>query len=194
MLGLPPSTEYNKRIPKQKFYDKLSITPALKKIFTEQIRVIYWRNKIAAATVNLAAGEKVTELEIFEIQLNQPALDEAVLRQIDQTIPYHIVFLLSYLEQYQAWIGYKEANAGKTAFKVTAYYHTRWLPVEELPIRLEGLNLDAVYENIIRQIAGNQLTDQTAGNLKDAIANEARKQQLQKRIHTLQNKIRQEKQ
>ena len=61
MLGLPKSTEFNRRIPKQKFYENLSVTPALKRVFIDQIKVIYWRNKIAATTMNLAAGETVTQ-------------------------------------------------------------------------------------------------------------------------------------
>ena len=48
MLELPRSTEFNKRIPKQKFYENLQITPALKKSFVDQIKVIHWKNKIAA--------------------------------------------------------------------------------------------------------------------------------------------------
>ena len=32
MLGLPKTTEFNKRIPKQKFYENLEISPALKKV------------------------------------------------------------------------------------------------------------------------------------------------------------------
>lgn len=51
MLGLPKSTEFNKRIPKQKFYENIAVTPAMKKAFVEQIRIIYWRNKIAATTL-----------------------------------------------------------------------------------------------------------------------------------------------
>ena len=47
MLGLPKSTEFNRRIPKQKFYENLTVSPTLKRIFVEQIRVIWWRNKIA---------------------------------------------------------------------------------------------------------------------------------------------------
>ena len=53
MLGLPKTTEFNKRIPKQKFYDNLTVTPALKKVFIDQIKTIYLRNKIAASTTNL---------------------------------------------------------------------------------------------------------------------------------------------
>lgn len=100
MFGLPRSTEFNKRIPKQKFYENLTVSPALKKVFVDQIRVIYWKNKIAASTVNIAPGSDVTELEVFEVQLNQPSLDESVLRQIDKEIPYHIVFVLSHGGKY----------------------------------------------------------------------------------------------
>ena len=129
MLGLPKSTEFNKRIPKQKFYENLSVTPALKRIFIDQIKVIYWRNKIAATTMNLAAGEMVTEIEVFEVRLTAPQLDVSVLKQIDKEIPYHILFLLEYEGKYQAWTAYKESSvSGSSAFKVGTYYHTEWLP------------------------------------------------------------------
>ena len=121
VLGLPVSTEFNKRIPKQKFYENIAVTPAMKRAFVEQIKIIYWRNKIATTTLNLAAGEQVTEIEVFEVRLSAPKLDESVLRQIDREIPYHILFLLEYEGKYRAVIGYKEAAAGKTAFKVDRY-------------------------------------------------------------------------
>lgn len=90
MLGFPASTEFGKRIPKQKFYENLEVSPALRRVFVDQIRLVYWRNKLAASTLNIAAGEAVTEIEVFEVRLNDPQLDEAVLKQIDKEIPYHI--------------------------------------------------------------------------------------------------------
>lgn len=96
MLGLPERTEFNKRIPKQKFYENMDVSPALKRVFVEQIRIIYWRNKLATTTMNIAAGETVTEIEVFEIRLQEGQLEESVLRQIDREIPYHILFLLTY--------------------------------------------------------------------------------------------------
>lgn len=196
MIGLPKTTEFNKRIPKQKFYENMDISPALKRVFVEQVRIIYWKNKIAASTTNLAAGTDVTELEVFEIRLNRPVLDDSLLRQIDKEIPYHILFLLEYKGKYQAWIGYKEAAAsGNKAFKVNGYYHTEWLAEEELPLKLEGLNVDAVYENFVRQIAGDKLKTEAAGeSLKESVARDEQKQALQKQIATLQAKIRKEKQ
>ena len=196
MLGLPKSTEFNKRIPKQKFYENMDISPALKKVFVEQVKIIYWKNKIAASTTNLAAGVDVTELEVFEIRLNSQVLDDGLLRQIDREIPYHILFLLEYQGKYQAWIGYKEAAAsGNKAFKVNGYYHTDWLDEEELPLKLEGLNVDKVYENFVRQVAGDKLQAENAEeSLKDSVARDEQCQALQKQIDTLKAKIRKEKQ
>lgn len=196
MIGLPKTTEFNKRIPKQKFYENMDISPVLKKVFVEQVKIIYWRNKIAASTTNLAAGSHVTEIEVFEVRLNSPVLDDSLLSQIDKEIPYHILFLLEYEGKYQAWIGYKEAAAsGNKAFKVNGYYHTEWLTEDELPLKLEGLNVDAVYENFVRQIAGDKLKTENAGEtLKESVARDGQKQALQKQIATLQAKIRKEKQ
>lgn len=194
MLGLPVSTEFNKRIPKQKFYENIAVTPAMKRAFVEQIRIIYWRNKIAATTLNLAAGEKVTEIEVFEVRLSAPELDESVLRQIDREIPYHILFLLEYEGKYRAVIGYKEAAAGKTAFKVDRYYSTDWLDEDDLPVHLEGLTLDAVYENFVRQIAGDVLVEENGTTLKESIEQQKQREQLEKQIVALEAKIRKEKQ
>lgn len=196
MLGLPKTTEFNKRIPKQKFYENIDISPALKKSFVEQIKAVYWKNKIAAATINLATGHSVDELEVFELHLNTPVLEEALLRQIDREIPYHILFILEYRGKYQAWIGYKEAAAsGNKAFKVDSYYHTDWFNEAELPLRLEGLNMDAVYENFVRQIAGEKLKAiQSGESLKESVERDKLKQELVKRIAALKAKIRKEKQ
>ena len=195
MLDLPVSTQFNKRIPKQKFYENLSVTPAIKRIFVEQIQSIWWRNKLAPATVNLAPGQTVTELEVFEIQLNQPSLDEAILWLIDKEIPYHILFILNCGDTAQAWIGYKEkAASGTSAFKVSGYYHTDWMPTDKLTLTLEGLTMDAVYESLVRQIAGDRLLSDNAESLKESIDRSTKRADLEKKIAALEKKIRKEKQ
>ena len=195
MLGLPQSTEFNKRIPKQKFYEHITVSSALKKSFVDQIRMIYWRNKVAATTVNLAPGTIVDEVEVFEIKLNSASLDEAVLRQIDREISYHIIFLLEYEGKLQAWTAYKEKTpTANAAFKVGKYYHTEWMTEAELPIRIDGLNLDAVYENFVRQIAGDALKADSGESLKASVERDEKKKQLEKQIAVLENKMRREKQ
>lgn len=195
MFGLPQSTAYGKRIPKQKFYDNLNVSPALKRVFVEQIKVIYWKNKIASSTLNVAVGEDVIELEVFEISLSQKNLDQSLLLQIDREIPYHILFILSFQEQYQAWIGYKEeTSAGGNAFKVSSYYHTEWLTEDKLHLNLEGTSLDAVYENLVRRIAGDDLQGGQAESLKSSVEKGKKRKELEKQIAVLLGKIRKEKQ
>jgi hypothetical protein len=195
MLGFPISTEFNKRIPKQKFYDNLDVSTTLRRVFVDQIRLVYWRNKLAASTLNIAAGEVVSEVEVFEVRLNEPKLDEAVLKQIDKEIPYHILFILTCDGKAQAWIGYKEAAAsGSSAFKVNRYYHTDWMPEDELQLRIDGLNMDTVYESLVRQIAGDKLQADSGESLKESVERDEKKKQLEKQIAALESKMRREKQ
>jgi hypothetical protein len=194
MLNFPKTTEFNKRIPKEKFYENLNVTPALKKCFVEQIKSIYWCNKIAPSTTNLSQGKIVTEIEVFEIKLKDGFLDEAVLRQIDKEIPYHIIFLLEYEGKYQAWTAYKEESSGNTAFKVNHYYHTDWMPEDKLPLKLDGLNIDTVYENFVYQIAGDTLQANENESLQDAVERDEKIKNLKKQIEVLQAKIHKEKQ
>ena len=183
VVGFPQATEFNKRIPKQKFYENLDISPALRRVFVDQIRLVYWRNKLAASTLNIAAGEAVAEIEVFEVRLNEPQLDEAVLKQIDKD------------GKAQAWIGYKEAAAsGSNAFKVSRYYHTDWMLEDELHLSIDGLNMDAVYESLVRQIAGDKLQIDSGESLKESVERDEKKKQLEKQISVLENKMRREKQ
>ena len=195
-IELPKSTEFNKKIPKQKFYENLEISPTLKKIFIEQVDKIIWSNKIASSTTNLAGGDLVKEIEVFEVSLKSPSLDGELLRHIDRVVPYHIVFILGYQGRYKACISYKEATiSGNMAFKVNSYYYTDWLDKQNLPLKLEGLNLDVAYENFVRQIAGDKLQNLISGeSLKESVARLEQKELLQRQILALESKILKEKQ
>ena len=196
MLGLPKTTEFNRRIPKAKFYENINITSSLKRLFVDQVKNVYWRNKIASTTTNLIEGKYVTEIEVFEINLNSLQVDIDLLNSIDNVIPYHILYILEYNGKYQAWIGYKEStNIEKKISKVDRYYHTNWLEETELIVKVEGLNLDDVYENLVRQIAGDKLqSDNSTKTLKQSVERDKEIETLQKQIGILQNKIRKEKQ
>lgn len=195
MLDLPTSTALNKRIPKQKFYEHSDIRPALKKIFSEQVKSIHWRNKIAPDVLILAAGKEVEELEVFELRLTDAQIDEAVLRLIDRAIPYHILFLLIWEDRMRLAIAYKETPAEKSAgVRVERYYYTDWMPVGEVALRLEGLSMDAVYENLVRRIAGGVLGDARTSTLRESVAEQSRRERIEKQIAALEAKIRREKQ
>ena len=195
-MNFPQSTEFNKRIPKQKFYENLQVSPAIKRIFVEDIKSVYWKNKIAPETTNLAKGSNVDEIEVFEIKLASNDLNMSVLKQIDAAIPYHIIFLLEFEGKFKVVTAYKEKSNAKTktAFKIGEYFSTQWLDEIDVPLKIDGLNMDSVYENFVRQIAGDTLENENDESLKVSVERAEKRKQLEKQIAALENKIRKEKQ
>ena len=191
----PKSTEFNKRIPKTKFYEHIELGRKIKDSFVQDIDSIIWANKIAPSTVNIAAGEKVTEIQVFRIILKQSDFNKDVLKTIDEQIPYHILFIVCYRDKEQAWIGYKEQSGSESrAFKVDSYYHTAWQKPEEMELAIEGLNMDAVYESFVKQISASTAPIQWDDDLsaKDNTAKIEERKKLQKQIEKLERQLRKE--
>ena len=181
MLGLPLSTEVNRRVAKEKLYANATLTPQVRDMIKDQIEAVIWRNKLADTTLGISAGETVKEIQVFEVQLRQRELDRRVLPAIAKAIPYKILFVLVYGGEVQAWI---EASG--------AFYHTGWQPLDGFALRFEGLDLDVVYENIARQVADGRLGD--GGDIEDAVDRDRRRQRLEREIAALEKKLLREKQ
>ena len=196
MLEFPKTTMFGHRVPKQKFYEYLDIDPEIKRLFVEQIRLITWINKLSPQTMNIAAGEQVQEIEVFEIKLTGEKLDPRVLTLMDRQIPYHILFLLKRMDGLcQLVVNYKESSqAGKTAFQLKESYHTDWMEAEALPaLSMTALDMDKLYEGLVRAIAGDQLTAPETESLHDAVAQTQEKEKLRRQIEQLKGKMKREK-
>ena len=181
MLGLPKSTEVNRRVAKEKIYAKANISPQLKDMIKDHVEAIYWRNKLAEDTLNVGAGESVEELQVFEARLRQRKLDKKVLSAIKKSIPYKILFVLTYEEEAQLWI---EAEG--------VFYHTDWQQLEGYQIRFRGIDLDAVYENLVRQVSGDRLGVEES--IEEAVERDKQRGKIEREINMLEKKIKQEKQ
>jgi hypothetical protein len=181
MLGLPRSTQVNRRVAKEKLYQNATLAPQTREMIKDQIDSVFWRNKLADSTMAISAGETVAEIQIFEIQLRQRELDKRVLPAIAKAIPYKILFVLVFGDEAQAWI---EASG--------TFYNTDWQSLDGFTLKFEGLNLDAVYENLARQISGGRLG--TDGDIEDAVDRDKQRQKLERDIAALGKKLLREKQ
>ena len=176
MVNFPASTIVDRRVPKQSFYDNLSISPGVKRAFVDQISLIIWRNKLAESTLAISAGKDIREIQVFELQLRQKELDSRVLAAIAGAIPYKIVFVLAFGGEAQAWMEV-----------CGTFYCGDWQPLEEFALTLEGLNLDTVYANLARQISGGRLGSE--GDIAGAVERDKRRQKLEREIATLEKKV-----
>lgn len=181
MLGLPRSTEVNRRVAKEKLYRNALLTMQTRDMIKDQIEAVIWRNKLTDSTVGIRVGEDIKELQVFEIQLRQKAIDKRILPAIVKAIPYKLLFVLTLCDEAQAWI---EVSG--------TFYHTDWVPLEGFTLPFEGLNLDAVYENLARHIAGGRLG--VEGDITEAVARDIRRQRLTYEMEALEKKIMREKQ
>jgi len=181
MLGLPRSTEVNRRVAKEKLYQNANLTPQLREMIKDQIESVVWRNKLADSTVGISAGEEIKEIQVFEIQLRQQEIDKRILPAIAKVIPYKILFILVFSGEAQAWI---EVSG--------TFYNTDWKPLDGFPLKFDGLNLDAVYENLARQISGGRLG--TDGDIEEAVDRDKQRQKLERDIAALEKKLLREKQ
>lgn len=181
MLGLPRSTQVNRRVAKEKLYSHAKPTSAVRELIKDQIESVFWRNKLADSTVGVAAGESVQEIQVFEIVLRQKELDKRILSVISKVIPYKILFLLTCHGEVQAWMEVSDS-----------FYCTDWFMTTDFSLRFEGLNLDAVYENLARQIAGGRLD--IGDDIAEAVERDIRRQRLEREIAALGKKMIREKQ
>ena len=176
MVNFPASTIVDRRVPKQSFYDNISISPGLKRAFVDQISLIIWRNKLAESTLTISAGKDIHEIQIFELQLRQKELDSRILSAIAGAIPYKIVFVLVFDGEAQAWMEV-----------CGTFYCGDWQPLKEFVLKLEGLNLDMVYANMARQISGGRLGSE--GDIAGAVERDKRRQKLERAIVALEKKV-----
>ena len=181
MLGLPRSTEVNRRVAKEKIYANTTMTTQLRDIIKNQIESIFWRNKLSDTTVGLASGKDVKEIQVFEISLRQRGLDKRVLTAINKAIPYKILFVLTFENVAQTWI---EASG--------TFYNSDWFRIDGCTLKLDGLNLDTVYGNLARHIAGGRLDSE--GDISEAVEKDKLRQKLEREIAGLEKKILREKQ
>ena len=181
MVNFPASTIVDRRVPKQSFYDNLSISPGVKRAFVDQISLIIWRNKLAESTLAISAGKDIQEIQVFELQLRQKELDSRILSAIAGAIPYKIVFVLVFDGEAQAWMEV-----------CGTFYCGDWQPLKEFVLKLEGLNLDMVYANLARQISGGRLG--VEGDIAGAVERDKRRQKLEHEIVALEKRVNTEKQ
>ncbi|MRG27761.1 DUF4391 domain-containing protein [Laceyella tengchongensis] len=194
MLQLPSSTLVNRKIPKNKFYEKLQANHRLKELFTQQVESIVWKHKLSKDTIRLDPKDDIEEIQVFEIHLKQKSYSQDILRSMDKAIPYPILHVLIHEDRAKLAIAYKERSRNdENRFVIHSYYESEWQPVDQIKFDcIQGLDLKAVYENIIRNLL--TVKAKPEAELAASLERQAQIDKLTKECQRLESKIRSEKQ
>lgn len=182
-LRLPQSTVVNKFIAKTKFYERSLLSHKLQQEFVQKIQKITWKFKLAENTLGVNKTDKVTEIQIFEIELKEKNIPKKVLKVIDCSIPYQILYKFIYKDNFSYGITLKEN-------KVENYYFSEWN--EEIIFDFTGVDLERIYQKLVKAFIKEEA--QNKKDFSDAINFDQEIKSLEKEIVILQNKIQKEKQ
>src|SRR3954471_6917979 len=96
MFAYPKQAAVNRIVPKNKIYAHAKPSKRVKELFVSEVREILWKYKLSPETTNLPARHGITEIQVFEIALKTPEVDDAVLQAIDRAITFPLLFQLTH--------------------------------------------------------------------------------------------------
>ena len=193
----PQKAYVNRPIPKTKFYENANIAKSVKDAFISQIQQITWAYKLSPETINLSSTKGLLEIQVFNIQLKTPDLDEKVLLSMDKAISHPIIFQLYFIDKVQVKVAYKRINeSDESKWVVEQYFSSPWLGLDEanvirahLPVVLD---LNGLYEQILKELVPLAATE--GEGIKEQTERFNLITQKQKEIEQLQRKMHNEKQ
>ena len=180
MLGLPKATEMSKQLPKKAIYTKFQMNTAEKAKIDADISRITIVNEIAPNKVKIPAGEDVKSFFVLLVSLKKKEYDKKTIATLSKLIPQNILFVLEY------------ENESRLAIYHTKVMQTEWKPTENQQIELQGLNLDTVWENIVKGLECGVWNEELS--LDENLALHEQQEKLQKQITKLEKQARTERQ
>lgn len=161
MLGLPQSTDVKRSLPKAQLYRRFDWKPSQRDSFDGDVARLDFVNWISPRTLPaIAEGAVVKEIYVVEVALKKRDFDSKNIALLAKSIPQYVVYLLRYEEEAMLAVYYVKL------------FTTDWKKVDDISFQLSGLNLDTVWENIVRQ-TGNitpnpvGLSDHVRTSLRD---------------------------
>lgn len=178
MLGLPASTEVKKALPKNLIYDKFNLKNKQKVKFDEDISRMTLVNEISTKTMAVSEGKDVKSFFVVHVLLKKRDYDDNNIIYISKLIKQNLLFALEY--------------NGKV--KIAVFYEkllcSDWAEPDSLFVKLDGLNLDAIWQNILVQIGNVEIAD--GNTLAEQIQKDEERQKILKQIERLETKARKE--
>ena len=150
----PAQAAFGRTLPKNKLYAHSHAGTRLKNLFVQQVEQIVWQYKLAPETINLPARPAVPEIQVLGIQLKTPELSLDVLRAIDQTVQFPIIFELAHAGRAQVVACHKRpSEADASRWVLSDYFASDWLADHaERSAMPVALHLAGLYEQLLRTL------------------------------------------
>ena len=129
--------------------------PSQRDSFDGEVSRLDFINWIAPRTLPaIAEGTEVKEIFVIEVSLKNRDFDTKNIVLLAKSIPQRVIYLLRFEDEAMLAVYY------------TKLFTSSWQPLDNVSVRLDGLNLDAVWQSIVAFVGdlevadGNSLTEQ----------------------------------
>lgn len=182
MLGLAENTRIRRIIPKKLIFEKFQkeFTGNRKASFNEDIARITITNEVSPYSLNIEEGKKVKNIFVLKLDLKKENINLANISILSKFFEQNILFLLVYEEK------------GKLAIYEGKLFQTDYQDIDNLQIKIEGLNLDTIWVNLVLAISGYEIEEDRS--LHEQIEVEEQRKKLLKEIKRLDKQARRESQ
>ncbi len=178
MLGLPQSTEVKRPLPKAQLYKRFDWEPSQRESFDGNVSRLDFVNWISISTLpSIAEGVEVKEIFVVDVVLKTRDFNIKNIILLAKSIPQRIVYLLRYEDEVKLAVFH-------TKLFISPWQHLT--PNTSIP--LKGLNLDAVWQNIVASVGNMEITD--GNSLSEQIHIDEERAKLIRRIETLERQMR----
>lgn len=176
MLGLAKSTEVRRSLPKAQVYRQFGWTASQRDGFDDDVARLDFVNWISPRTLPaIAEGEEVKEIFVVEVSLKHRDFDTKSIILLAKGIPQKVIYLLLF------------ENKCMLAVYHTKLFLSPWQKEEEIALKIEGLTLNAVWQNLVGFIGNFAISSENT--LSEQIKIDEEKAKIQKQIDALERQL-----
>ena len=180
MFDLPKESEIRKPLYKKLIYEKYEteLSGNKKDKFDADISRMIITNEISETSVNIRSTEEISAIFVIQVELKKYEYDDRNIIMISKLFGQKLLIVLHHENSYQL------------AIYETRLLKSEWKNEAELSLKLNGLNLGSVWNNLVTQVSGIDVQD--GNTLVEQISVESEKEKLRKQIAELELKARKE--
>lgn len=181
MFGLPKSTEIQRQLPKKAIFEKFRPAERDKKLLDDQVSRLAIVAEISPETTRLPGTDECSAIYIVLVHLKTESLEKNNIVLLSRLIDQRMLFALQF-----------DNKITFAVFKTNRVIFSKNKPLTEWNLKLNGLDLRAVWDNLVADICEFDLT--AGENLDNHLLRMQKYEKLSAQIAALENKAMTEKQ
>ena len=157
LFNYPQQAAFGKVLPKSKIYEFAKPSNVVRELFIKQLEQIVWGYKLSPDTINIPPSDGIQEIQILKMQSKVPEINHEIYRAIDEAIPSHIFYEVSFGNKVKLVGAYKRpSDADPSKWVTGVYFESEWIPNTTAKTNIPvALNIGGLYTQMLRILMGD---------------------------------------